>query len=62
MFLLCPFLRGHIIMPAGVSPDFRELPDWYKSAIFNELYFISDGGSLWLEMPEASKLPETDPR
>lgn len=25
-----------------------ELPDWYKSAIFNELYFIADGGSVWL--------------
>lgn len=22
------------------------LPDWYKSAIFNELYFITDGGSV----------------
>lgn len=25
------------------------LPDWYKSALFNELYFVSDGGSLWIE-------------
>ena len=26
-----------------------KLPDWYKSAIFNELYYISDGGTVWLE-------------
>ncbi|KAM3721207.1 Non-lysosomal glucosylceramidase [Dirofilaria immitis] len=25
------------------------LPDWYKSALFNELYYITDGGSLWFE-------------
>ncbi|XP_067928996.1 non-lysosomal glucosylceramidase-like isoform X1 [Watersipora subatra] len=25
------------------------LPSWYKSAIFNELYFVSDGGSVWLD-------------
>ncbi|KAF0300940.1 Non-lysosomal glucosylceramidase [Amphibalanus amphitrite] len=42
--------------------DDPELPDWYKSAIFNELYFISDGGSLWLEMAGADKLPQSDPR
>lgn len=29
----------------------RKLESWYKSALFNELYYISDGGSLWLEMP-----------
>ncbi|VDP04211.1 unnamed protein product, partial [Heligmosomoides polygyrus] len=28
------------------------LPDWYKSAIFNELYFITDGGSLWFEFDD----------
>lgn len=22
----------------------EKLPDWYKSAIFNELYFLADGG------------------
>ncbi|KAL5112456.1 Non-lysosomal glucosylceramidase [Taenia crassiceps] len=26
-----------------------KLPDWYKSALFNELYFISDGGTVWLD-------------
>eukprot|EP01134_Creolimax_fragrantissima_P001563 CFRG1563T1 len=24
------------------------LPDWYKSALFNESYFIADGGTVWL--------------
>lgn len=28
--------------------DDADLPDWYKSAIFNELYFIADGGTVWL--------------
>lgn len=27
---------------------FRLLPDWYKSAIFNEVYFVADGGTVWL--------------
>src|SRR5687767_6142631 len=27
----------------------KKLPDWFKSALFNELYFVSDGGTLWLE-------------
>lgn len=27
----------------------ESFPDWYKSAIFNELYYISDGGSVWIE-------------
>ena len=25
------------------------LPDFYKSQLFNELYFITDGGTLWLD-------------
>eukprot|EP00064_Thunnus_orientalis_P017605 superscaffoldBa00003790_g17689 len=28
------------------------LPSWYKSAIFNELYFVADGGTVWTELPE----------
>ncbi|XP_061282865.1 non-lysosomal glucosylceramidase isoform X2 [Bos javanicus] len=35
----------------------RSLPAWYKSALFNELYFLADGGTVWLEVPEDS-LPE----
>lgn len=27
----------------------RKLPSWFKSAIFNELYFVSDGGTVWFE-------------
>uniref|UniRef100_A0A914GQY9 Non-lysosomal glucosylceramidase n=1 Tax=Globodera rostochiensis TaxID=31243 RepID=A0A914GQY9_GLORO len=25
----------------------QALPDWFKSALFNELYFLTDGGSVW---------------
>lgn len=39
-----------------------ELPDWYKSAIFNELYFISDGGTLWLNVDSNDEIDFTDPR
>ncbi|XP_053271886.1 non-lysosomal glucosylceramidase [Pleuronectes platessa] len=28
------------------------LPPWYKSALFNELYFVADGGSVWTELAE----------
>lgn len=47
------------------------LPDWYKSAIFNELYYIADGGTVWLCVDEESEagightpaaLPWDDPR
>ncbi|VVC26259.1 Hypothetical protein CINCED_3A006003 [Cinara cedri] len=40
------------------------LPDWYKSAIFNEVYFIADGGTVWLETPKENLncIEETDPR
>ncbi|KAM3910339.1 non-lysosomal glucosylceramidase, partial [Leptodactylus fuscus] len=27
------------------------LPSWYKSALFNELYFVADGGTIWVEVP-----------
>uniref|UniRef100_H3AXX8 Non-lysosomal glucosylceramidase n=1 Tax=Latimeria chalumnae TaxID=7897 RepID=H3AXX8_LATCH len=30
----------------------RDLPSWYKSALFNELYFLSDGGTVWVEVPD----------
>lgn len=30
------------------------IPDWYKSALFNELYFVSDGGTVWLDPLETS--------
>ena len=25
----------------------KDLPDWWKSAVFNELYYLADGGSVW---------------
>jgi non-lysosomal glucosylceramidase len=30
--------------PVLASPD---RPDWYKAALFNELYYLVDGGTLW---------------
>jgi non-lysosomal glucosylceramidase len=44
--------------------DNGELPDWYKSALFNETYFVSDGGSIWVTVDEeeAKKLSKNDPR
>lgn len=47
--------------PVLEDPD---LPDWYKSAIFNELYYISDGGSVWLNVDSTfdQELPQDDPR
>ncbi|CAL8240337.1 unnamed protein product [Merluccius merluccius] len=32
----------------------KALPAWYKSALFNELYFVADGGTVWTELPEDS--------
>lgn len=42
--------------------DDAELPDWYKSAIFNELYFISDGGTIWLTVDQNDLADCCDPR
>ncbi|XP_015230933.1 PREDICTED: non-lysosomal glucosylceramidase [Cyprinodon variegatus] len=28
------------------------LPSWYKSALFNELYFVADGGTVWTELSD----------
>ena len=39
-----------------------ELSEWFKSAIFNELYYIADGGSVWLEVDPSENLEETDLR
>ena len=43
----------------GPTLDNPDLPDWFKSAVFNELYFLSDGGSVWLEVEGEE---EGDPR
>lgn len=29
--------------------DQTGLPDWYKAALFNELYYIADGGTVWTD-------------
>lgn len=38
------------------------LPNWYKSCIFNELYYISDGGTVWFRHDDEDKLDPDDPR
>lgn len=35
--------------------DRRDIPDWFKMALFNELYLLTDGGTLW------TAATETDP-
>lgn len=42
--------------------DDDELPDWYKSAIFNELYYITDGGTVWLTVEQNDEIDYSDPR
>jgi non-lysosomal glucosylceramidase len=39
--------------------DAGNRPDWYKAALFNELYFLVDGGTFW-EAGEVGE-PEPDP-
>ena len=41
-----------------VSSTHSQFPAWYKSALFNELYFISDGGTVWVDpLEENEDLP-----
>lgn len=37
---------------------FSSLPDWYKSAIFNESYYVADGGTVWLDVSDDTTLNE----
>ncbi|XP_034935399.1 non-lysosomal glucosylceramidase [Chelonus insularis] len=39
-----------------------DLPDWYKSALFNELYYVADGGTVWLRKDDNDQFSNTDPR
>lgn len=41
----------------------KRLPAWFKSALFNETYYITDGGTVWL-LPDKKEdfTSETDPR
>ncbi|XP_078701010.1 non-lysosomal glucosylceramidase-like [Branchiostoma floridae x Branchiostoma belcheri] len=34
--------------------DNQSYPDWYRSALFNELYYMSDGGTIWLVAEDSS--------
>ena len=34
---------------------FRNLPTFYKCVLFNELYFISDGGTIWVDIDKEEK-------
>ena len=47
--------------PILESPD---RPDWYKAALFNELYFVVDGGTIWpdgtADPPPENRAAETD--
>ena len=38
----------------------RKYPSWYKSALFNEVYFVSDGGTVWIDvdLDDAEDVPE----
>ncbi|XP_016870429.1 non-lysosomal glucosylceramidase isoform X6 [Homo sapiens] len=58
-YALCRYAEWEERISAWQSPvlDDRSLPAWYKSALFNELYFLADGGTVWLEVLEDS-LPE----
>lgn len=58
-------VKNIIELPKLISYNFfSQLPNWYKTAIFNETYFVSDGGSLWLTLDDSEKntLPDNDPR
>ncbi|XP_032094675.1 non-lysosomal glucosylceramidase-like [Thamnophis elegans] len=57
----CPALSHHLLsryeaweerIEAWQGPILAnsDLPPWYKSALFNELYFLADGGTIWLEL------------
>lgn len=38
----------------------NNIPDWLKSALMNELYYIADGGTIWFDVQD--EYPDTDPR
>ncbi len=37
----------------------KRLPDWYRAALFNELYYIVDGGTIWAT-PAGQKVNDPD--
>ncbi len=38
----------------------QQRPDWYKTALFNELYYLLDGGTLWVDHKLGSPPPPPD--
>uniref|UniRef100_A0A0N4ZKE1 GAE domain-containing protein n=1 Tax=Parastrongyloides trichosuri TaxID=131310 RepID=A0A0N4ZKE1_PARTI len=36
----------------------KDYPDWFKSALINELYYLTDGGSIWIEYDNDWKVNE----
>uniref|UniRef100_A0A0N5CB34 Non-lysosomal glucosylceramidase n=1 Tax=Strongyloides papillosus TaxID=174720 RepID=A0A0N5CB34_STREA len=36
----------------------KDYPDWFKSALINELYYLTDGGSIWIEYDDDWKKNE----
>jgi non-lysosomal glucosylceramidase len=40
--------------------DDSGLPDWYKAALFNELYYLVEGGTLWTDGKEGEDPPTED--
>ena len=37
--------------------DDTSIPEWYKSALFNELYYVVDGGTVWTDGEEGQPAP-----
>ena len=44
-------VRGDRRVAGALSSPTPSRPDWYASALFNELYFMVDGGTLWTDGP-----------
>lgn len=39
---------------------YSNIPDWLKSALMNELYYVADGGTIWFDVHD--EYTENDPR
>jgi hypothetical protein len=55
-----PRNSGDTIATAGstIGPDRVGVPDYYKHLLFNELYFLVDGGTIWTDTCEGVPNPE----
>jgi non-lysosomal glucosylceramidase len=48
-------LRKHKVWDAGISAwqkpyiEDPELPEWFKGQLMNELYYLVDGGGVWVD-------------